>query len=58
MRTGPPPPLGWNSFLPLVTVVLITSKGTESLDSRHIGVLGGLVLILPSETIQNELSSP
>ena len=51
LRTGPPPPLEWNSFLPLVTAVLITPKGAESPDSRRIGVIGALVLILPSETV-------
>ena len=49
--TGPPPPLEWNFCLPLVTVVLITPKGAESPGSRRIGVLGALVLILPSETV-------
>ena len=47
----PPPPLEWNSILPLVTVVLITPKGAEPPGSRRIGVLGALVLILPSETV-------
>jgi len=47
----PPPPLECNSILPLVTAVLITPKGAESPDSRRIGVIGALVLILPSETV-------
>ena len=51
MRIGPPPPLEWNFFLPLVTAVLITSKGAESPGSRRIEVIGALVLILPSETV-------
>ena len=51
MRTGPRPPLEWNSFLPLVTAVLITPKGAESPGSRRIGVIGALVLIHPSETV-------
>ena len=51
LRTGPPPPLEWTSFPPLVTVVLITPKGAESPGSRRIGVIGALVLILPSETV-------
>jgi len=46
-----PPPLEWNSFLPLVTAVLITPKGAESPGSRRIGVLGALVYFLPSETV-------
>ena len=46
-----PPPLEWNSILPLVTVVLITSEGTEPPGCRRIGVIGALVLILPSETV-------
>ena len=40
----PPPPLECNSILPLVTAVLITSKGAEPPGSRRIGVLGALVL--------------
>ena len=36
----PPPPLEWNSILPLVTAELITPKGA----SRRKGVLGALVL--------------
>jgi len=47
----PPPPLEWTSFPPLVTAVLIIPKGAESPGSRHIGVIGALVLILPSETV-------
>ena len=47
----PPPPLEWTSFPPLVTAVLITPKGAESPGSRRIGVIGALVLILPSETV-------
>ena len=51
LQTGPPPPLEWNSILPLVTAVLITPKGSEPPVSRRIGVIGALVLILPSETV-------
>jgi len=58
LRAGPPPPLEWNSILPLVTVVLITPKGAESPDSRRTGVISALVRILPSETVQDKLSSP
>jgi len=47
----PPPPLEFNSILPLVTAVLITLKGAEPPGSRRIGVIGTLVLILPSETV-------
>ena len=47
----PPLPLEWNSILPLVTAVLITPKGAEPPGSRRIGVIGALVLILPSETV-------
>ena len=57
--TSPPPsPLKWNSILPLVTAVLITPTGAEPPGSRRIGVIGALVLILPSETVQDKLSSP
>jgi len=55
MGIGPcglvPPPPQWISFLPLVTAVKITSKGAESPDSRHIGVIGALVFFHPSETV-------
>ena len=51
LRTGPPPPLECNSILSLVTVVLITLKGAEPPGSRRIGVIGALVIILPSETV-------
>jgi len=47
----PSPPLEWTSFLSLVTAVLITAKGAESPDSPCIGVIGALVLILPSKTV-------
>ena len=46
-----PPPLECTSILPLVTAVLITPKGAEPPGSRRIGVIGALVLILPSETV-------
>ena len=51
LQAGPPPPLERNSILPLVTAVLITPKGAESPGSRRIGVIGVLVLMLPSETV-------
>ena len=51
------PPLERKSILPLVTPVLITTKGAEPPISRHIGVIGALVLILPSETVYDKLSS-
>jgi len=47
----PPPPLEYNSILTLVTTVLITPKGAEPPGSRRIGVIGALVLILPSKTV-------
>jgi len=52
------PPLEWNSILPLVTAVLITPEGAKTPHSRRIGVIGALVLILPSETVWDKLSSP
>ena len=55
----PPAPLERNSILPLVTAaVLITPKGAEPPGSRRIGVIGVSVLILPSETVLDKLSSP
>ena len=50
-RKKTPPPLECNSILPLVTAVLITTKGAEPPGSRRIGVIGALVLIFPSETV-------
>jgi len=46
-----PPPLQWTPFPPPVAVVLITPKGAGSPGSHRIGVIGALVLILPSETV-------
>ena len=41
LRTGPPPPLEWVPFPPLVTAaVSITPKGAESPGSGRIGVIG------------------
>jgi len=51
LQTSTPPPLEWNSFLPLVTAVLITPKGAKSPGSRRIRVIGALVLILLSEIV-------
>ena len=54
----PPPPLECNSILSLVTTVFIIPKGVQPLGSRRIGVIGALVLIIPSETVEDKLSSP
>jgi len=52
LQTGPhSPPLEWIPFPPLVAAVLITREGAESPGSRRIGVIGALVLILPSEAV-------
>ena len=45
LRTNPPPPLEWISSPPLVTAVLITTKGDESPDSSRMGVIGALVIL-------------
>jgi len=50
LQTGPPP-LEWTPFPPLVAAVLIIPKGAESPGSHRIGVIGALVLILPSEAV-------
>jgi len=52
-RPVPPPPLERTQapFPPLVAAVFIKPKGAESPGSRCIGVIGVLVLILPSETV-------
>jgi len=53
LRTGPPPPLEWLSFPPLVAAVFIISKGAESPGSGRIGVLGAMVfkVFFPSEAV-------
>jgi len=43
LRTGPPHPLEWLPFPPLVAAVFITPKGAESPGSGCIGVIGALV---------------
>jgi len=43
LRTGPPPPLEWLPFPPVVAAVFITPEGAESPDSGRIGVIGALV---------------
>ena len=50
LRTGPPPPLEWLSFPPLVAAVLITPKGAESPGS---GCMEGQVrwFFFPSEAV-------
>ena len=41
LRTGPPPPLEWLRFLPLVTARFITPRGADSPGSgRIVGVIG------------------
>ena len=39
LRTNPPPPLEWISSPPLVSAVLITTKGAESPGSSRMGVM-------------------
>jgi len=46
LRTGPPPPLEWLSFPPLVAAMLITPKSAESPGSGRIGVIGALGFFL------------
>ena len=51
LRTGPPPPLEWFPFPPLVAAaVFITFKGAESPGRGRIGVIGALVFF-PSEAV-------
>ena len=45
-RNTTPPPVEWNFILPLVTTVLITFKCSEPPDSRRMGVIGALVILL------------
>jgi len=44
LRTNPLPPLEWISSPPLVSAVLITTKGDGSPGSRRMGVIGALVI--------------
>ena len=44
LRTNPPSPLEWISSPPLVSAVLITTKGDESPGSSRMGVIGALVI--------------
>jgi len=48
LRTGPPPPLEWLPFPPVVAAVFITPEGAESPDSGRIGVIGALVFFSSS----------
>ena len=48
-RSPPLPRVEFHSAL--VTAALITPKGAEPTGSRRIGVIGALVLYLPSETV-------
>ena len=59
LRTGPPPPLEWTSFPPLLTAVSITLKGAKSSGSRFIGEIGALVYFFHprSSRINSALSS-
>ena len=47
LRTNPSPPLEWISSPPLVTVVLIKTKGDESPGSSRMGVIGALDIFFP-----------
>ena len=58
MRTNPPTPVEWISSLPLVSAVLITTKGDESPDTSRMGVIGALVIFFPSQAVQDKLHSP
>jgi len=58
LRTNPPPLLGWISSPPLVVTVLITTKGDDSPDSSRMGVIGALVIVFPSQAVQDKLHSP
>ena len=44
LGTNPSPPLEWISSPPLVTTVIITTKGDESPGSSRMGVIGALVI--------------
>ena len=55
LRTAPPPPREWLSFLPLVAAVSITPKGAESPGSGCIGVIGALGFF-PPEAVKDRTS--
>jgi len=50
LRTGPPLPLEWLPFPPLVAAVFITPKSAELPGSGRIGVTGALIFF-PSEAV-------
>ena len=54
----PSPPLEWLPFPPLGAAVLIIHKSAESPGSGHVGVIGALVFLFPSEAVQDKLHSP
>jgi len=56
LRTGLHPLLEWTSFPSLITAVLITPKGAESLGSGRIRDIGALVYFLPPD--REKLYSP
>ena len=59
LRTGPPPPLEWLLFPPLVAAaVFITFKGAESPGSGRIGVIGELVFFPSEAVLDDKLHSP
>ena len=58
LRTGPPPPLEWLPFPPLVAAVFITPKGAESPSSGRIGKIDVFIFFFLSEAVQDELHSP
>jgi len=58
LRTKFPPPLEWISSPPLVAAVLITTKGDEPPGSSRVGVIGALVILFPSQAVQDKLHSP
>jgi len=58
LRINLPPPLEWISSPPLVSAVLITTKGDESPGSSRMGVIGALVIFLSSQAVQDKLHSP
>ena len=58
LRTGPPPPLEWLPFPPLVAAMLIAPKGAESPGSGRIGVIGALAYFFLSAAVLDKLYSP
>ena len=56
--TNPSPPSEWISSPPLVSAVLITTKGDESPDSSRMGVIGAMVIFFHLRSFRINFTLP